>query len=648
WFHCLLFLAASLVLYANSLHGPFVLDDIHSISKNPGIQISDLSPRSLVQAATAPFSPNRPVPKLSFGIQAFASGQDPYAFHLVNVLIHALTGMLLYLLLRLTWARAPALPEDRSAGFWVPLAATALWLVHPVQTQSVAYIVQRMTSLAALFYVASILCYARGRLSGTRGAKAGWFLGCAACGAAAVGSKEIAVTLPVFLFLYEWFFFQDLSGRWLVRKLPALGVLVAGAVAVLLVYTDFDPMGRILRSYENRDYSLIQRVFTEWRVVVWYVTFFLVPLPFRQTLDHDFSLSRSLFSPPATLLCGLAILGALVWAVWAARRQRLLAFAVFWFFGNLAMESTVFGLEILFEHRMYLPSMFLSLGVVVLAFRFLKSPRARAWVLGSVMAVFAVLTVARSAVWADGYSLWMDSVEKSPGKMRPVLNLGALYLEDNRPDLAVPWLEKALAMEPGQAWTLYNLGRARGMMGEKEEERSLYERALAADPDLAEAHNNLGLILIGEGNIEEGLAQVNRAIELKPGNFKAMLNAGLALLRADRFQEAALFLENALAVNPAYMKAHDNLAIAYASLGKSDLAILHLAESLRLDPNNPVAHFNLGRLLLTQGRRRQAEEHFQRAVKLAPPLASKVEGLLGASPGNVAGESPNPLDFRLP
>ncbi len=644
WFVFLLFLFTSLALYANSLHGPFVFDDLHSISRNPDIQITDLSPGSLFRAAFAPFSPNRPVPKATFGIQAWMSGQDPYAFHLVNVLIHAMTGLLLYLLLRITLSLAPAPPGDESASRLVPLAATALWLVHPVQTQSVAYIVQRMNSMAALFFVGSLVAYARGRLSSGKWNRAGWFAGCAACGAAAVGSKEIAATLPVFLFLYEWFFFQDLSGRWLLRKLPAIAVLAVLAALVVLVYTDFQPLARILKSYETRDYTLIQRVMTEWRVLLWYITFFLAPLPFRQTLDHDFSLSRSLFSPPSTFLCGLLILAALAWAVWAARRRRLLSFAVFWFFGNLAMESSVFGLELLFEHRMYLPSMFVSAALVVLAFSVLRGPRERIWVLSSVVAVFAVLTVARSAVWSDEFRLWTDSANKSPHKMRPRLNLGALHLEAGRPDLAVPWLTEALKMDPDNAWTLYNLGQAKGDLGKTTEEKDLYQRALAKDPDLAEAHNNLGLALIREGKIEEGMAHVNRAIELKPANPKALLNAGLAFLKADRFQEAAGYLEKALAVKPDYFEAHDNLAIACANLGKKDLAAFHLTESLRLAPGNPVAHFNLGRLLLSQGKRKLAEDHLRRAARLAPGLAPQAEKLLSRPPG-APGQPADPIGF---
>ncbi|MBW1988834.1 MAG: tetratricopeptide repeat protein [Deltaproteobacteria bacterium] len=633
----LAFFALSLAVYFPAARGPFVFDDLHSFAKNPDIAGAELAVSSLARAARAEYSPNRPVPKLTFGLQAALHGMDPLGFHLVNVLIHALAGFLLFLLLRITWSLAPALPGDSTAGKFFPLAAAALWLAHPVQTQSVAYVVQRMNSLAALFYLAALVCYARGRLSGGGKRAVAWFAGCVAAGLLALGSKEIAFTLPLFLFLYEWFFFQDLSGRWLGRMLPAVIALLLVSACVLLVYSDFHPLIRIQQSYENRPFTMAQRVLTEFRVVAWYVSLFLVPAPGRQNLDHDFPLSRSFLDPPSTALALAFIVLSLAGAAFFAKKHRLAAFCVFWFFGNLALESSVFALEIVFEHRMYLPSMLLSALLTILLLKVVRRPGVRAGVLAGAVLVLCSLTFARSAVWADNHRLWSDAAEKSPQKARPLLNLGTLYLQDEKPGQAAAVFEKAMALgldKRQEPWTWFHLAKAYGMAGDRRKEMEAYRRTLALDPDHAEAHNNLGRRLVDAGRLKEGLSHVEASLRLAPDNPRAHLNAGLACWKLDNPGRAISHYQKALSLDPDYMLAHNNLAVIYAQEGRAQEAAAHFREALRIsreqgmDDKTAGAHFNLARLLLTQGKPDEAREHLLAAARLNPSLAGPAQRLL--------------------
>ena len=165
-----------------------------------------------------------------------------------------------------------------------------IWLVHPLHVQSVTYIIQRMNSLAAMFYILAMLLYARGRLARGKGKQSVFFLSSLGAGMLALGSKENAATLPLFILLYEWFFLQDLSFSWLRKRfLPILGVGVF-LFFVAMIFLGQHPFDAILNSYGSRDFNMGQRVLTEFRVVLFYMGLLLFPHPARLNIDHDFSI----------------------------------------------------------------------------------------------------------------------------------------------------------------------------------------------------------------------------------------------------------------------------------------------------------------------------------------------------------------------
>ncbi|MDT8288032.1 MAG: hypothetical protein RQ748_13060, partial [Elusimicrobiales bacterium] len=173
-----------------------------------------------------------------------------------------------------------------------------------------------------------------------------WLTGAAGAGLCALGSKEIAATLPLLIFLCEWYFIQDLSRVWLKRALPFLLSLAGLFLLIVFVHLGADPLAAIQGAYRHREFSLGERLLTELRVVVFYLSLFFYPAPQRLNLDHHFALSGSLLEPVATLLAGLAIVFLASAAILSARRSPLFSFALAWFLLNLAIESTVIGLEI--------------------------------------------------------------------------------------------------------------------------------------------------------------------------------------------------------------------------------------------------------------------------------------------------------------
>ena len=526
------------LIYSNTLQVPFLLDDLPNIEENPHLRLTGFSLAGLREAWLEGFLPRRPVANVSFALNYAVHGYALAGYHWVNLLIHVGTGLCLYALLKATLGLPLPRLSRRALSGWVPLLTVLFWLVHPVQTQSVTYIVQRMNSLASLFYVLSLWCYVRGRLSMGLGSRWGWVGGCVLAGVLGLGCKEIVATLPFFIFLYEWYFFQGLSGGWLRRYGGVFGGVLILLLGLVWWYFGGHLMEALLAGYAGRDFSLGERLLTEFRVVVFYLGLLLFPHPSRLNLDHDFAVSHSWLEPWTTLPAVGLVLGLVVLAVVLARRgERLLSFCLLWFLGNLLMESSVIGLELVFEHRLYLPSMLLVLLVVVLAGRALRLRRGLTLGLVCTLAlVSSGWTWERNAVWRDEITLWQDCVTKSPGKARPHNNLGRTLFE----------------------------------MGQIDEAFTHYQKALEIKPDFATAHNNLGVALAHRKRFDEAISHFRKAVQIYPDQEEAHNNLGSALANQGKFREAIVHFTEALRIKPHYANARQNLNLALDLLQKSD------------------------------------------------------------------------------
>jgi tetratricopeptide (TPR) repeat protein len=352
----------------------------------------------------------------------------------------------------------------------------------------------------------------------------------------AFGTKEISATLPGFIILYEWYFFQGLSRQWAKHHMMILAAFGVFIIVISLAYFGNEPVVRILNDYNSRDFTLAQRVLTQFRVVILYISLLIWPQPLRLSLDHDIALSYSLTDPITTLLSMTIIIVLIVLAIRFAKRERLISFCILWFFGNLVIESSIIGLELVFEHRNYLPSMLAILLLVVLVFRYLKP----AWVGVVALCVMGTLftgwTFERNKDWSDEITLYRDCVEKAPGKARPYNNLGAALMRDGSLAEAVEHLQTALNIKP----------------------------------DFVDAHYNLGSALSRQGNLEAGIYQFGETLRLDPDNLKALNNMGVALALQGRYGEAANYFEAALKQNPRDADVHNNLGFALKKQGNPE------------------------------------------------------------------------------
>ena len=452
-------------IYANSLHGAFVLDDGQNIVNNPFIKISSLREFRHVISSKQPCS-NRILPNITFALNFYFDALNPVGYHVVNIFIHIVNSWLLFFLFRWYWRHI------RLSRQWnVPLLcglAALLWSTNPLQTNAVTYIVQRMTSMSAMFCLMALVFYLKARTQTTRGKTRyyptfflyffsimSWF--------AAMISKENAAIFPLIILIHEIYFFHLLR-RIRTNKKTAIIILILFTLPLLaaLLYMGPDFIQSILNGYKNRSFTLGERLLTEPRVVFHYISLFLYPLPDRLSLYHDnYPISHGLFSPPTTLP---ALVGTCLWLlaiIFFYNRNRLISFGLLWVFVWLIIESTIISLELLFEHRFYMPSIGLVLllitGLVFIWEKIRIAPSILYIALAAVILLQSLGTIARNEDWKSNLLFDLNAVSKAPSSPRALTNLGCALAAHDRPELAITTWKKALKSNPDELNALGNI-----------------------------------------------------------------------------------------------------------------------------------------------------------------------------------------------
>ena len=432
-------LVVAIACYLPGLAGHFIFDDGINIGKNAHLRIDSLDMASLRQAISSGSAGllGRPISMASFAVNHYFSGLDPYYFKLTNLVIHLVNGVLVFLLAKLLLGLHLRIrrAEDDNMAAWVALAVAALWLLHPFNLTGVLYVVQRMTSLAALFTLAGLALYLYGRKSLLDGKKSGFFAIVAALFVftpLAALCKENGVLLPLFILVTEVTLLRwSVPERSVRRTLMAL--VIAPIVAALLfgLFYVLNNPGLILGGYAWRDFSLAERLMTEARVLWFYLHMIVLPSLGEMGLHHDdIEVSRGLLAPWTTLpaIAGLILLALGAFAL--RNRQPLLAFGIAFFFAGHAMESTIIPLELAFEHRNYLPMFGILLPLAYYALdskSHLSSVRVRRAAFLLLLALFAGLTASRAQQWGDTLMMRTLEVERHPRSVRAHTDLAGLY-----------------------------------------------------------------------------------------------------------------------------------------------------------------------------------------------------------------------------
>ncbi|MDH5525322.1 MAG: tetratricopeptide repeat protein [Desulfobulbaceae bacterium] len=621
----LLFFLVGSLFYSNSFKVPFLFDDDSNI-RNKDLQLTEFSWQGLGKAMTKGHLKERPIANLSFALNYYISAYNVVGYHVVNVVIHCLAAFFLFLLLKATLALPAVKTTIAGKGWLVALCASGLWLVHPLHTQSVTYIVQRMNSMSAMFYILALLLYVHGRLkqedSGAGGAKTGvaYFAGSFLAGLCAIGSKEIAVTLPLFIGLYEWYFFKDLDRQWLRRKMPWLAGLLLLLLVAVLFYTNGHPFRFIANGYAYRDFTLQERLLTQPRVVLHYLSLLFFPHPSRLLLDYNFPLSQSLWQPVSTLLSFVVVGGMFLGACFVARRHRLVSFALLWFLGNLVIESSVVALEIIFEHRIYLPSMFLSVLLVLALQKWCRKNMVLLFVVLLVMSTWGLWTYQRNAVWADPVALWLSHVQDDPQNPRAHNNLGKAYFLAGDLQKAKDHFVRALELEPEDRFAQDNIGVVLEQLGDLAGAEIEYRKMIKLESDYSRGYRRLGDVLHKQGKLQEALQAYERALKFFPENWLAHKGAGRILIDLGRVPEAIKHFEVVFLGQP-----DDPINLSYYGealdrLGNGPEAVLKFKMALGLAPDMIPARFNLAQVLLKLGKTEEALIQLLEVEKRKPDL----------------------------
>ena len=599
----LIALAGSLP-YLNTLDNSFVFDDEESIALNPLIRnLSNFLPGEAGWKAY----PTRIIGYVSFALNYRIGGLEVAGYHAVNISIHIVSSILVYLIVFLA-QKSPRLRRlsEEPASKGLPLITALLFAVHPVQTEAVSYIVQRLASLAALYFMGSLAAYILGRMASENDSIAtgrrslGWYLVSWICALLAMKTKEIAFTLPAIVFLFEGLFFE---GKWrnrLLRVFPYL--LIALVIPFSLIRLDH-PLERILSDTSDvsrlqTDLSRTVYLFTQFRVIVTYLR--LIVLPLNLNLDYDYPVYSNLFDPAVLLslflivfLVGSAVLLIARSAAENNAKMRLMAFGVFWFFTTISVESSVLPIrDVIFEHRLYLPSVGAFLTVVSLAFLALERIPLKCrepWgviLLGGILLSLAIGTYQRNHIWQNNVTLWEDVVRKSPWKARPRYNLGTAYSVRGRTKEAINQYIISIRLRPDypEAWD--NLGIDYAKIGLITKAIEAHEKAASIDPTFPQPYFNLGQIYMSAypGKEAEAARLFRKALVLKPDYVDAWVNLSAVSVQSGHYHDGARAAERAVSLAPDRPDGHYNLAVARFMQGDRNGAMTSLGTVKELDP----------------------------------------------------------------
>jgi len=525
-----LLLALTVLVYWPGMQAGFYFDDLNNIVEVPALYWTKLSLDGVWQVMDGALLPGRVVSNLSFALNHLFDGLNPAGYHWVNLIIHLLVGMALVWVAVLFAGVGASGPTKLERKLFFAILATALFLLHPLNIQAVTYAVQRMTSLATLFTLLSFGCYLTARLHKDARTTI-WFFLSAICFLLALGNKEIALMLPLLLLLFEVCFYPL---YWRERVcaiiqrvgLPRLSLLVLFVIALLAIgFSQLYYTSHLIRWNElfpGREFTGVERVLTEARVQFFYLSLLIWPNPSRLNLEHDFVLSTSLFQPWTTGVAMMGCLLLLVGTIWLCRRFPRYGFPLLGYELFHLLESGPINLELVFEHRMYLPMAFLVLLITNLLVDFVRMGQwAMLLLLSVLLAPLSVASYERNKVWSEPLVFLRDCATKSPNKFRPWYNLGTELGMAGLFSEAEPALLHALRLKPGHSLAHNQLGNVYLMTGRQADAFLQYRYAVEADPKNYEAVFNLATQYYMKGARPEAVRLFQQFIAQAPPPFDA-------------------------------------------------------------------------------------------------------------------------------
>lgn len=620
WLCAIIIIVLTCIVYANSLGGAFHFDDELEIVEEERVHSLAKFREQLLT--------RRPVVTVSFALNHAVGGLNPIGFHFVNLVVHALAALTLFGLVRRTAARFASM---QTIAARVACAAALLWAVHPLQTESVSYIVQRAESLMGLFYLLTFYCLVRGAES-TRGV-AWYVLAIVSCGLG-MGSKAVMVTAPFLAVLFDRVYLSQSFGELIRRRgwvhgglFATLGVLWAvgifGAIfdetprntSVGFGYTGIEPMV-YLQSQAG--------------VILHYLRLSLIPV--GQVFDYGWPPARGIAD---WLGQGIVVAGMIVAVALSFRRHAPLAFLGAFFFIVLAPTSSFVPIrDLAFEHRLYLPLAAVTVAVVLAAHRVASSMTSAGLRHGALLVLVVVAsgalggaTVLRNRVYATKEALWRDNVAKRPDSIRAVLNLGQVLWAGGDIDEAIAVYREALLRHPSNHPMRERLIKFQLEKGDHEAVAAECRGMLHYHPTYRPALLTLGKAYLQIGKPDEAVTTLRRAILADALDPHAHYYIGCAFAAQDENEKAVGAFRLVLGMNASFPGANLNMGKALARLGKAEDALPFLKKGIAQSPNELSGRLLLGKLLFDLNRMKPAERAYKAALKKFPDSLQAMERL---------------------
>ncbi|HPC73219.1 MAG TPA: tetratricopeptide repeat protein [Syntrophales bacterium] len=627
WKYALAVAAFSIILmtiYSNSFHAAWHFDDFDNIGTNSNVHVKNLSWTEIKKSLFIRGYFARPFAYFTFGLNYYFGGLDVVGYHVVNLAIHVLTSIFLFFFIRNT-LNLPSL-KDRYGenAFSISFVAALLWAVNPVHVTSVTYIVQRMSSMAGLFYILSMTFYLKGRTGARTAGRVVSFTFCAIFFLLAFWTKENALMLPVAIYLYDLFLIQGATADHVKKNtrivvLPCIVVLVIG-----ILYRDFSS---ILEGYDTRPFSMAERLMTQPRVILFYLTLLIYPIPSRLMLLYDIDVSKSLLDPWTTLPAMVGLLLIVAFALVKARQWPLVSFCVLFFFINHAIEGSFLPLELIYEHRNYIPSMFLFVPVAMAACWVFRKFSGNRILRGLLIAAFCFVvadqghtTYMRNEILSDEKTLWLDNLEKAPNSSRVHALLGKTLLNEGEYQQALDEFREAIRLkrwvnltEPA-IYQCYIGNFFLDVMGDDKKAESHYEKSLEYTYS-HEYFNGMAMVNLKRGNLAQAEDLVQQAIKIRPGIPDYRNNYALVLLKQGRLDEAISSGQKALELKKDYGAPNGIIAEALHQKGLKAESIIYWERYVQREPERYYAYLALMDLYDSTGDEAALEATLQHLIQ---------------------------------
>ena len=626
----LLAVVAALV-FGNGLNNGFVFDDYDLVVENT--QIRDLSKLPEIFGLGDAPRRYRPVRNASYALDHALFGMEPYGFRAMNIAYHALCGFLVFLILR-----------RLSDSTRIALIAALLFTVHPVQTDAVTYISGRRDVLSTLFYLFAFYAFLRRRDGGSA-----WWYGLVIVSfILGLFTKEMVVTLPVMMLVYDWFmgFRETTDGRTFVRTAGAAlwqalgrykwlyGPILVLVVLFLIEKVVINNPSRLEGLYGE---TWLLHYHTVFRILAAYLALLAAPVTLLADYSFETMPVSKIVGDPAAMAALLLVLAAWALTGFALAKRHLAGFAGLWFFVTLLPVSQIVPHhEMMAEHYLYLPSIGFCL-LVALGFDWLATKhrlRSAGYVLcGMVVALYAGRSVVRNLDWRDGETLWTRTIADAPRNVRARLNLATVYSRRGDHQAALRELKVAVSIQPGHRKVHDQLGLTHYVLGDIPAAIRSHRRAVKLRPESATPQFNLGRALARAGDVDGALAAFKRATELRPGHARAHRELGTAYVKKRQLDKARHHYETALRLEPGFFEIYRYLGVVYAGMAQFDLAIGSFRTYLGRAPDDIIALQGISRLYLRDpATRKRALPHLRAILKLKPdhPQAASIRGLIKA------------------